>query len=72
MSSTLESSYVGMLWWMVASRSSNLYGRSGSMLWMMTHDLELASQDPRFSRSGSYLGSFSSLQDRDRKIGSGS
>ncbi|GJR26038.1 DUF4219 domain-containing protein [Tanacetum coccineum] len=28
--------------------------------------------EPRFSRSGSYSGSFSSLQDRDRKVGSGS
>nr|GEU56649.1 agenet-like domain-containing protein [Tanacetum cinerariifolium] len=27
---------------------------------------------PKFSRSGSYLGSFYSLQDRDRKLGSGS
>nr|GFB67421.1 hypothetical protein [Tanacetum cinerariifolium] len=26
---------------------------------------------PKFSRSGSYLGSFSSLRDRDRKLGSG-
>nr|GEW76539.1 transposase, MuDR, MULE transposase domain protein [Tanacetum cinerariifolium] len=30
---------------------------------------ELVLQEPRFSRSGSYLGSFSSLLDRDRKVG---
>ena len=48
MSSALESSYVGILWWMMTSRSSNLHGGSGSMQaydgWWLTIS-DLASQD---------------------------